>query len=72
MFEKGVVRYLCLVLDVSTAMNNKDLKPSRWSFTVGLVENFIVEYFDQNPLSQLSLVVSFMSRAEKLTDFSGG
>lgn len=36
-----------------------------------LLEKFIEEYFDQNPLSQLGLVLMKNKRAEKLTELSG-
>lgn len=39
--------------------------------TFQLLEKFIEEYFDQNPLSQLGLVLMKNKRAEKLTELSG-
>lgn len=36
-----------------------------------LLENFIEEYFDQNPISQLGLVVTRNKRAEKLAELGG-
>lgn len=70
-FEKGVVRYLCIIVDMSTAMNRRDLKPSRWALTVEYLEEFIREYFDQNPLSQMCIIATYHSKAEKLTELSG-
>lgn len=36
-----------------------------------LLEKFVEEYFDQNPLSQLGLILMKNKRAEKLTELSG-
>lgn len=36
-----------------------------------LFEGFIEEYFEQNPISQLGLIVTRNKRAERLTDLSG-
>ncbi len=52
-------------------MMEVDLKPSRQAVTKRLVESFILSYFDQNPLSQLGIIVTRNSVAEKLTELSG-
>ncbi|KAK3738646.1 hypothetical protein QZH41_010836 [Actinostola sp. cb2023] len=36
-----------------------------------MLENFITEYFDQNPISQLGVIITKNKRAEKLTELSG-
>ncbi|XP_065836622.1 general transcription factor IIH subunit 2-like [Oscarella lobularis] len=67
----GMMRHLFLIVDLSKAMEEKDLRPSRLVCTTKLVENFIYEYFDQNPISQIGIIVTRNSRAEKLTDLGG-
>lgn len=47
------------------------MKPSRHAVTLNVVESFIREYFDQNPISQLGIIVTKNSRAEKITELSG-
>ncbi len=47
------------------------MKPNRHAVTLNIVENFIREYFDQNPISQLGVIVTKNSRAERLTELSG-
>jgi len=37
-----------------------------------LLELFIEEYFDQNPISQLGIIVTKNKRAEKVTELGGG
>jgi transcription initiation factor TFIIH subunit 2 len=42
-----------LALDFSSAMRERDLKPDRLRHCVKLAQEFVKEYFDQNPISQL-------------------
>lgn len=67
----GMMRHLYVILDLSKAMEEADLKPSRLFCTLKLLENFIVEYFDQNPISQLGIISTNNKRAEKLSELSG-
>lgn len=66
----GIMRHLLLVVDVSDAMQLQDLKPSRLTCTKKILEEFIHEYFDQNPISQLGFVITRNKRAEVLCDLS--
>ena len=36
-----------------------------------LLEHFIEEYFDQNPISQLGIISTKNKRAEKVTELGG-
>ena len=36
-----------------------------------LLESFIEEYFDQNPISQLGIIVTKNKRGEKITELGG-
>ncbi|RKP07291.1 Ssl1-like-domain-containing protein [Thamnocephalis sphaerospora] len=69
--QRGIIRFLFLVLDLSNAMLEKDLRPSRLDLTLTLAESFIGEYFDQNPISQLGIIITRDGVAEKLTELSG-
>ena len=52
-------------------MEDQDLKPNRLACTLKLLEYFVEEYFDQNPISQIGIIVTKSKRAEKLTKLSG-
>ncbi|XP_046425250.1 general transcription factor IIH subunit 2 [Neodiprion fabricii] len=67
----GMMRHLYIVLDCSEAMSNQDLKPTRLRCSVKLLEDFIDEFFDQNPISQLGLIITRNKRAEKLSELAG-
>ncbi|CAO3629399.1 unnamed protein product [Cunninghamella echinulata] len=69
--QRGIIRHVFLILDLSEAMNEKDLRPSRVELTLTYVQQFITEYFDQNPISQLGIIITRDGIAEKLTELSG-
>uniref|UniRef100_A0AAY4CLW9 C2H2-type domain-containing protein n=1 Tax=Denticeps clupeoides TaxID=299321 RepID=A0AAY4CLW9_9TELE len=52
-------------------MEDQDLKPNRLTATLKLMEYFVEEYFDQNPISQIGIITTKNKRAEKLTDLAG-
>ncbi|XP_023933479.1 general transcription factor IIH subunit 2 [Lingula anatina] len=67
----GMMRHLFLVLDMSESMEDQDLRPSRLLSSLKLLESFIEEYFDQNPISQLGVIDTRNKRAEKVTELGG-
>uniref|UniRef100_A0A7N0UG12 VWFA domain-containing protein n=1 Tax=Kalanchoe fedtschenkoi TaxID=63787 RepID=A0A7N0UG12_KALFE len=69
--QKGLIRYLYLVLDLSKAAGETDYRPTRMAVMAKYVELFIREFFDQNPLSQISLVTVKDGVAHNLTDLGG-
>lgn len=69
--RRGLHRHLVLLVDGSRAMNLTDMRPSRYRLVTRLLQNFVREFFDQNPLAQLSLVLLHDSIAERLTELSG-
>eukprot|EP01132_Coremiostelium_polycephalum_P000961 gene961-1224_t len=69
--RRGMQRHVCLVLDYSKTLALQDLKPSRYNVLLQSVEQFIKEFFDQNPISQLSLIVTKNSKSEKISELSG-
>lgn len=69
--QKGLIRYLFLVIDLSKAAAEMDFRPSRMAVVAKHVEAFIREFFDQNPLSQVGLVTIKDGVAHCLTDLGG-
>ncbi|KAK2167862.1 hypothetical protein LSH36_23g09001 [Paralvinella palmiformis] len=67
----GMMRHLFLAIDMSQSMTDQDLKPNRLIATAKLLEYFINEYFDQNPISQLGILLTQSKRAEKYTELGG-
>lgn len=67
----GMMRHLFIIIDCSDSMANQDLKPTRLLCTLKLLEGFIEEFFDQNPISQIGLIIMHNKRAEKISDLTG-
>jgi transcription initiation factor TFIIH subunit 2 len=69
--RRGLIRFVVLVLDSSMAAHEKDYRPSRLEVCKNALERFILNFYDQNPISQLSLIVTKDRLADKVTDLSG-
>ncbi len=54
--QRGIIRHLVLVLDMSFAMLQKDLLPTRHQLSMAYASEFVREYFEQNPISQLAII----------------
>ncbi|XP_045161662.1 general transcription factor IIH subunit 2-like [Mercenaria mercenaria] len=67
----GMMRHMFIIIDMSVSMDDQDLKPTRLVCSLKLLEHFIEEYFDQNPISQLGIIVTKNKRAEKVTELGG-
>ncbi|KAL1818954.1 hypothetical protein ACET3Z_013823 [Daucus carota] len=69
--QKGLIRFLYIVIDLSRAAGEMDFRPSRMFVVAKQVEAFIREFFDQNPLSQIGLITIKDGVAQCLTDLGG-
>ncbi|KAK5144944.1 hypothetical protein LTR04_001435 [Oleoguttula sp. CCFEE 6159] len=69
--QRGIIRHLLLILDLSSAMTEKDLKPTRYLLTLRDSIQYIREFFDQNPISQLGVIGMRDGLAVRVSDISG-
>ncbi|KAG6023305.1 hypothetical protein E4U41_002053 [Claviceps citrina] len=69
--QRGIIRHMMLVLDMSFAMTEKDLLPTRYRLTVGYAMAFVKEYFEQNPISQLGILGMRDGVAVRVSDLGG-
>lgn len=69
--QKGLIRYLFVVIDFSRAAAEMDFRPSRMAVVAKHLEAFVREFFDQNPLSQIGLMIIKDGVAHCLTDLGG-
>ncbi|CAJ2511513.1 Uu.00g071380.m01.CDS01 [Anthostomella pinea] len=69
--QRGIIRHLVLVLDMSFAMTEKDLLPSRHELSMAYASEFVREYFEQNPISQLAVIGMRDGVAVRISDMSG-
>ena len=64
------MRFLHVVLDLSSSVAQHDFRPSRLSLLSSALQEFIREFFNQNPLGQLAVTVTRNGVAENLTPLS--
>lgn len=55
--HRGIIRNLVLVLDASLAMSDTDMRPTRFYSMISSASVFVTDFFSQNPISQLAIVV---------------
>lgn len=70
-FQRGIIRTLIVILDGSLAMLEKDLRPTRFSAMLSYLLDFVTEFFDQNPISQLGIVMMRNGMAHLVSEVSG-
>ena len=69
--QRGIIRHTLLILDLSSAMMEKDLRPTRHLLTINYTVAFIREFFEQNPISQLGILGMRDGVAIRVSDMSG-
>lgn len=69
--QRGIIRHLVLVLDMSFAMAEKDMLPTRYALMHATAKDFVKEFFEQNPISQLAVVGMRDGIAVRVSDLSG-
>eukprot|EP00515_Schizochytrium_aggregatum_P000057 CAMPEP_0202037992 /NCGR_PEP_ID=MMETSP0962-20130828/4894_1 /ASSEMBLY_ACC=CAM_ASM_000488 /TAXON_ID=4773 /ORGANISM="Schizochytrium aggregatum, Strain ATCC28209" /LENGTH=409 /DNA_ID=CAMNT_0048602131 /DNA_START=176 /DNA_END=1406 /DNA_ORIENTATION=+ len=68
---RNMIRYLCVVVDMSRAMNESDLRPTRRNAVMEVLGEFVPTFFDENPLSCMSLFACTDGLCQRLSDMSG-
>eukprot|EP01006_Ploeotia_vitrea_P022494 TRINITY_DN54909_c0_g1_i1.p1 TRINITY_DN54909_c0_g1~~TRINITY_DN54909_c0_g1_i1.p1 ORF type:complete len:437 (+),score=40.70 TRINITY_DN54909_c0_g1_i1:2-1312(+) len=70
--RRGVIRNIYCVIDLSASANLHDGSPDQTRFQQSLknFKAFVSDFFDQNPLSQLGLLVAREGAAEHLSGFT--
>lgn len=68
--RRGIIRFCVLIVDMSESVRETDLKPSRADLIADSVLFFANEFFDHNPISQLSIVMTRDGEAAKVSTFS--
>ncbi|KAI0464548.1 transcription initiation factor TFIIH subunit [Komagataella kurtzmanii] len=70
-FQRGIIRSMVLVIDFSKVMSEKDLRPNRAALTISNAIEFVNNFFDQNPISQLGIVLMRNGIATLVSEVSG-
>ncbi|KAG9014487.1 hypothetical protein FRB93_013612 [Tulasnella sp. JGI-2019a] len=69
--RRTIIRHLILLIDLSRAMGDRDLRPSRFDLALEYSRAFIMEWFDQNPLGQIGIVGMRSGIGERIGEMSG-
>ncbi len=69
--QRGIIRHLVLLIDLSASMLEKDMRPNRFDVALQYAREFVNEYFDQNPIGQLSVIGTREGIAERLAMMGG-
>ncbi len=69
--QRGIIRHMVLIMDFGIAMAEKDLRPSRHELSINYACDFVTEYFEQNPISQLAIVGMHDGVATRVSDLGG-
>ncbi|KAL4870168.1 hypothetical protein BDV12DRAFT_62347 [Aspergillus spectabilis] len=69
--QRGIIRHVILILDLSQSMLEKDLRPTRYLLTLRYAQEFVREFFEQNPISQIGVLGLRDGLALRVSDMSG-
>ncbi|KAH6910349.1 Ssl1-like-domain-containing protein [Coprinopsis sp. MPI-PUGE-AT-0042] len=69
--RRTIIRHLIIILDLSAAMMDRDMRPNRFDLTLQYTREFINEWFDQNPLGQIGIVGMRAGLGERIGEMSG-
>ncbi|CAN9337753.1 unnamed protein product [Alternaria alternata] len=70
-FQRGIIRHVVLVLDLSEAMMEKDMRPNRFITMINYTQDYIREFFEQNPISQMSVLGMHDGICIRVSELSG-
>lgn len=68
--RRGMIRYVNVIVDLSRAASLTDMRPIRSAAMFGALKTFIRRFFNDNPLSQMGIIVLRNGIAEQLTELS--
>lgn len=70
-YQRGIIRTLIVIIDGSLVMLEKDLRPNRFSMMLSLLQEFVIEFFDQNPISQMGIVLMRNGISHLISEVNG-
>ncbi|OCL03307.1 TFIIH basal transcription factor complex, subunit SSL1 [Glonium stellatum] len=70
-FQRGIIRHVILVIDLSEAMLEKDMRPNRCFTVIKYTQEYVREFFEQNPISQMSVMAMHDGLCVRVSELSG-
>ncbi|BGP34508.1 hypothetical protein JCM10296v2_006330 [Rhodotorula toruloides] len=56
--QRGIIRHVYLVIDLSSAMLVRDFKATWLDLTLQYAQDFVNEFFQQNPIGQMAIMIT--------------
>ncbi|CAE6481570.1 unnamed protein product [Rhizoctonia solani] len=69
--RRAIIRHLVLLIDLSAAMADRDLRPTRFELALDCARAFVVEWCEQNPLGQIGVVGMRAGIGERIVEMTG-
>jgi len=69
--RRSIIRHLFIIVDLSESMMDKDFRPTRFEVTLTYLRGYVTEWFDQNPLGQMGIILLRDRLAETLVPMGG-
>ncbi|WVQ94877.1 hypothetical protein IAU59_001961 [Kwoniella sp. CBS 9459] len=69
--RRSIIRHMFIILDLSESMMDKDYRPTRFEVILGYLRTYVVEWFDQNPLGQIGIIILRDRLSEVLVPMGG-
>nr|ODN92583.1 transcription initiation factor TFIIH subunit 2 [Cryptococcus depauperatus CBS 7841] len=69
--RRSIIRHMFIIVDLSESMQDKDYRPTRHEVVLGYLKTYVVEWFDQNPLGQIGVVLMRDRLSEILVPIGG-
>ncbi|EPE06250.1 tfiih basal transcription factor complex p47 subunit [Ophiostoma piceae UAMH 11346] len=69
--QRGIIRHMVLVIDMSFAMAARDYLPTCHRVALSTAADFVRAYFEQNPISQLAIIAMRDGVALRISDMGG-
>ncbi|RXK41465.1 transcription initiation factor TFIIH subunit 2 [Tremella mesenterica] len=69
--RRSIIRHMFIILDLSESVLDKDFRPSRFELTLQYMRSYVVEWFDQNPLGQIGMIIMRDRLSEVLIPMGG-
>jgi transcription initiation factor TFIIH subunit 2 len=69
--RRTIVRHLFLLIDLSDAMHERDLRPTRLELALQCARAFVAEWFDQNPLGQIGIGAMRGGLGDRIAEMTG-
>ena len=69
--RRSIIRHMFVIIDLSESLLDKDFRPTRWEVTLTYLRGYVTEWFDQNPLGQMGIILLRDRLSETLVPMGG-